>query len=253
VVAYYQQFSLSLGHDASIYSGWILATVILFLVIYNLRKKIPGLPLGKAAYWLKAHKYIGWLAILIFLAHTSFMIPNGLLEIYLTLNFLAVSVTGIVGEYIARNVPKRLQKFGEPIIFERLYYFMRRLRKEAEEVVIESATVTKSDTISNFYQDRLKSLFAGPANFWLHLSRSNSPLVNIQNNISNVHQYCNQDEQTYLLKLGELARMKNDLDAQYAYRYILKLWLFIHVPLSFSLVILALFHIFSVYVYMGWL
>ena len=129
---------------------------------------------------------------------------------------------------------------------------MNQLKKEAEEMIIESAAVTKSDTISNFYQNRLAALFARPVNFWLHLSRSNSPLVKIQNNIASYHQYCNQDELSYLSKLGELARLKNDLDAQYAYRYVLKFWLFVHVPFSFSLVILVLFHILSIYVYMGW-
>jgi len=251
-LTYYYQYSLSLGHDAAFYSGWLLATLILFLVVYNLRKKISALPLGRAAYWLKAHKYIGWLTILVFLGHTGFKTPNGVLEMCLTLNFLVASVTGIIGEYIARKVPGRLQKFGEPIIFERLPYFMNRLKKEAEELSLESAAATKSDTISNFYQYRLAPLFAKPVNFWLHLSRSNSPLVKIQNNIATFHQYCNQDERKYLSKLGELARLKNDLDAQYAYRYLLKFWLFVHVPFSFSLVILVLFHILSVYVYMGW-
>ena len=53
-------------NDGDYLSGWLLLGVIVFLVLLNLRKKIPVLPLGSAAAWLQFHIYAGWLAIALF-------------------------------------------------------------------------------------------------------------------------------------------------------------------------------------------
>ena len=43
-------------------------------------------------------------------------------------------------------------------------------------------------------------------------------------------------------ELGELVLMKDDLDYHYALQGALKIWLFVHIPVTFVMLILAVFH-----------
>ena len=47
------------------------------------------------------------------------------------------------------------------------------------------------------------------------------------------------------------AHLKDDLDYQWARQMLLKGWLFIHIPLTFSLLVLVALHIFVVYGFRG--
>ena len=46
-----------------------------------------------------------------------------------------------------------------------------------------------------------------------------------------------------LARLGDLVRQKDGLDHQYALQSILKWWLFIHIPLTYSLLIATGLHV----------
>ncbi len=48
-----------------------------------------------------------------------------------------------------------------------------------------------------------------------------------------------------------LAQAKDDLDYQSALQGALKFWLFVHVPLTYGLLIFAVFHILVVYTFSG--
>ena len=40
-------------------TGYLLLAAVLFLALYNVRKKLPFLPLGSSAAWLQWHMYVG--------------------------------------------------------------------------------------------------------------------------------------------------------------------------------------------------
>jgi len=49
--------------QASFTSGYFLAAGILFLALYNVRKRITGIPVGSSTAWLQLHIYIGFVMI----------------------------------------------------------------------------------------------------------------------------------------------------------------------------------------------
>ena len=53
----------SLRPDAN-YTGLALFAVILFLTLFNARKKIPFLPVLKASTWMQLHIYIGFFTLI---------------------------------------------------------------------------------------------------------------------------------------------------------------------------------------------
>ena len=58
-------------------------------------------------------------------------------------------------------------------------------------------------------------------------------------------------EQAELAKIEERLRTKNDLDYQYAMQGLLKLWGFAHVPMTYGLLVFALFHLVVVHAFAG--
>ena len=243
-------------YDASLYqgpffTGWVLLAVMGFLALFHLRKKITVLPLGSASTWAQLHIYAGWLVILLFAEHVGWRLPDGGLEITITVLFVIVVVSGIVGLMLSRILPPRLTRRGEEVIFERIPAFIAELRNEAEDLVLESARETNSSTISDFYLRHLSGFFSGPRNRLRHLFASGQARFWLMNEIDNMQRYLNNRENEYADRLRDLVNKKDEMDFHYALNLALKAWLLVHVPITYSLLILAVLHLVVVYAFGG--
>ncbi len=238
--------------DASFLSGWLLIIGMAFLTIYNLRKKFPFLPLIPSAYWLQFHVYLGFIVIVLFLLHTSMEFPRGPFEITFWLLFFAVAGSGVIGIFITRNLPGRLQqRHGERLIFERIPVFRADLAEQVRELAMKSVTEISSSTIADYYAVRLNPYFAEPRNFSSHLFQSERPLVNLRREIRSIQRYLNKRGREILDDIEVHVIAKDNLDYPYALQLVLKGWLFVHIPLTYSLMIFALMHVVLVYAFAG--
>jgi hypothetical protein len=100
----YQAYSFTLFRTQYL-SGWSLILTIVFLAAYNVRKKLPFLPLAASSTWLQFHIYVGWFTFFLFIFHIDFRMPNGILESMLAWLYLFVAVSGVVGLWISRLYP----------------------------------------------------------------------------------------------------------------------------------------------------
>ena len=238
-------YSLSL-RSTSFATGWLLVVLILALTLYNARKKLPFLPLLSSSLWLQAHVYVGLFTLVVFAAHAGFRVPNGWLEGTLALLFLGVAASGLVGFALSRLIPRRLRTGGELVIFERQPIFRRRLREQLDAVVDES----NSATLYDFHVRRLMRFFAGPNHFWWHLLRSTRARDTLLTELEGLDGYLCDDERAVKVRIGKLIRIKTDLDYQHAHQSVLKCWLFVHIPLSYSLLIVGSAHTFVAYAFL---
>ena len=62
------------------WSGWMLLLTVVALGVFNVRKKLPFLPLGNATAWMEFHVYAGLFSVFLFLSHVGFVIPQGSME-----------------------------------------------------------------------------------------------------------------------------------------------------------------------------
>ncbi len=237
--------------DISFLSGWLLIIGVGLLALYNVRKKFPFLPLIKASWWLQVHIYTGWLVIVLFLLHTSFRLPNGALEITLWLLFVMVAGSGLVGLALSRILPNRLRRHGESIIVERIPVFRAELAREVEELAMRSVTGISSNTIAQYYVKRLQPYFHGPRNFIAHLTGSNEALLQMGREIKSLERYLNEEGRKILDEIEWRVVAKDNLDHQYALQWFLKGWLFVHIPLTYSLILVAVAHTVLVYAFSG--
>ncbi|HXU77590.1 MAG TPA: hypothetical protein VN794_13540 [Methylomirabilota bacterium] len=228
-------------------TGWGLFIVILFLSAYNGRKKLPFLPLGSSETWLQVHVYLGLATAVIFLFHIRFRVPTGWFEGALAWLYGLVMLSGIFGLAVTRFLPRRLTARGGEVIYEKIPGLRHDLRQQAEAIALGGEQ--PSTTLAEFYARRLDAFFAEPRNFVHHLAESRRPLNALVAELEDLRRY--QAEKERVEQLLTLVRQKDALDYHRALQSMLKLWLFVHLPLTWSLLIFSLVHIALVYGFAG--
>jgi len=232
-------------------TGWALFGVILLLALYNGRKKLPFLPLLSSEEWLQVHIYAGLLTGVLFAVHINYTITSGWFQGVLAWLYLLVMASGFFGLFLSRAIPKRLTTRGGEVLFERIPAIRRQVREQAEHLALQSVGESKSSTIADFYLRELRSFFSGPRNCSFHWSENPSPVNRILTKISDVKRYLNEQECATLEKIAVLVRQKDGLDYHYAQQLLLKGWLFVHIPLTYSLLLFTLAHVVLVFAFSG--
>ena len=243
-------FQVAMIPDAHL-TGWVLLGIILFLAAYNVRKKIPFLPLMRSSTWLQLHIYVGLISGLLFVIHLSLRLPTGIFESLLALAYLSVFFSGVGGLFLSRTIPARLTSRGPEVLYERIPTFIRDLREQAEKLVFECLAETETTAVPNLYLHELQPFFAKPRNFWRHLMHSEIPKRKLLQALKSQERFLIDTERTTTAKLAKLVQQKDDLDYQYAMQSVLKYWLFLHIPLTYALLVFAFFHMLSVTAFTG--
>lgn len=238
-------------HNPAFISGWTLLGISLFLMFYNIRKKLPSIPMFRSSTWLQMHIYLGLLSGVLFLLHIQFRLPNGMFEIMLASLFVVVFVSGLFGLYITRSFPQKLSRVGENLIFERIPVIREKIRASVEDIVINSIEATDSNTISGFYKDYLFSFFRSKYNVWRHIMTSDDYVHELKEKATALKRYLNEDELLIMDDIIDHIESRDELDYQHARQALLKYWLFIHIPFTYSLIICALLHLVVTYAYYG--
>ncbi|MBP9900639.1 MAG: hypothetical protein IT579_23725 [Verrucomicrobia subdivision 3 bacterium] len=231
------------------FTGWVLLAAMILLALYNARKRLPFLPLGNSETWAQIHIYAGFFAVVLFLIHLNFRLPTGWFEGTLAWLYALVTGSGIAGLFLSRVLPRRLATRGGEVIYERIPALRHALRQEAEALTLGDQT--KSPAIAEFYVRELSDFFAGPRFFWPHLLESRRPLNALAAKLENLRRFLNESERATLEKLARLVRQKDGLDYHHALQTTLKLWLFVHLPLTYSLMIFSLLHVVLVFAFSG--
>jgi hypothetical protein len=237
--------------DAAYDSGWLLLCLCAFLALYNLRKKLTYPPLLSSAAWLQLHVYAGLLAAAVFLLHVGLAVPGGVFETLLALLFAGVTLSGIGGLVLSRVAPRRLSARGGEVVFERIPALIRGLRQEAEEMVSGLVEEAHARTLADFYASRLAWFLAGPRHLGAHLLQSGAPRRRLLDELAALGRYCDEAELPHARRLAEIIERKDTLDHHYAVQGAVKTWLFVHVPLTFMMLIFALLHVILVYGFAG--
>ncbi len=232
-------------------TGWLMLALMLVLTLYNGRKKIPFLPLISSKTWLQFHVYAGYFVLLIFAAHVRFHIPTGMFEWTLTILFGLVSFSGIIGIFISRSFPRRLTTRGGEVIHERIPVIRREFREKAKALALNSIPEVQASTAADFYRDELDDFFASPKNFFWHLFEVRSPLNRLLKKIEDLSRFLNEKERATMAQIADLVRQKDGLDYHRSLQLGLKLWLFVHIPLTYSLLIFSFLHVILVYAFSG--
>jgi len=209
------------------------------------------LPVGAASTWTQFHIYGGFLAIFIFALHLGLRWPDGALERLLAASFALTAASGLLGLYWSRRLPDQLTRRGEEVIFERIPAFIVHLRTQAEAAVEQAARDAGSATLADYYGEHLAKFFAGPRYRLRHLTGSSQRIYAILNRFDALRRHLDESERVQHARLRELIVKKDDLDFHYALQRALKAWLFVHVPMTGVMLMLAVVHVVAVGAFSG--
>jgi hypothetical protein len=227
---------------SSFTTGYLLIAAVLFLALYNLRKKLPFLPLGSSAAWLQAHIYAGVGSVGVFLLHAGFHVPTGVLEITLYATYALTVLSGILGLYLTRTIPAQLARVGDEVLYERIPALHRHVQRQAGETVLQSVTASGATTLADFYVRRLYDFFGQRRGLSYILRPTTALRRSLMGEMQNLRRYLCEPELAACERLFALVRRKDDLDFHAARQGLLKGWLFVHIGLTYGLVTLAVLH-----------
>lgn len=239
---------LRLGNPV-ILTGYLLFAVMVGLGLFDLRKKLPMLPLGHATTWLELHAVGGVFAVALFWLHSGALWPNGPYEQLLAVLFYLVSFTGIAGYIIQRIYPRRLTQTGIEVIYERIPGELADLREAGQNIVLACTDETGNDTLARHYTETLEWFFRRPRFFLNHALGGRGSEHWVRHNFTSVERFLNEAEHRHWEKLRALAEAKNKIDFHYAAQSLTKWWPLLHVPLAAAVLALALWHLILVNVY----
>jgi hypothetical protein len=232
---------VSLRPDA-MYTGLLLLLLVIGLTFFNARKKLPFLPLVRASTWLQIHIYAGWFCAFVFLLHIQFRFPNGAMELTLAAIFCVVIVSGIFGLYITRSFPPRMTLSGEVLLYERIPAHRSYIQQNVDNLIRKAESETQSSTLGDFYIEHLQGFFTSVPSAFRALRSADSGLPALLAELNAVSRYLNDQEMAIAHEIHDWIETKQNLDFQYASLRLLKLWLFVHIPFSYSLILLGVVH-----------
>jgi hypothetical protein len=243
--------------DPRYLDGWLLAAGMSFQVAFHIAVKTASLSPKLASRWRKMHLLVGYLLIAAFISHSDFSLPDTRFEWALWLGFVLITLSGILGTYLSWALQTK-HGIDETISFDRIPDRCAELARDIHGVVASSDPSAVAIAlpaqpydawIKDLYTTQLRDFFKGHRNFASHLVGSQRPLKRLTDEIDNLSRYVDQRSQDKLANIRSIVVEKDRLDFARVYLGFSKGWLFVHVPLTYSLTILVVLHIIVVYAY----
>lgn len=243
--------------DPRYLDGWVLAGGMLVQILFHVAVKTGRRTPKSLRRWRAVHIFLGYVLIAAFLSHSDFSLPETGLEWALWTAFVLVTVSGALGTYLSWSI-KAKHGIDDGFSFERIP-----ARREEVARKIHAAATRASEPhddlklpalpydawILDLYANHLRDFVQGPRHFTAHLSGSQRHLKQLTDEIDMLMRYVDAAGQEKLAAIRDLVVEKDRLDFARVYIGLTKGWLFIHVPVTYGLVVLTVLHGFAVYAF----
>ena len=229
---------------------------------FHIAIKTASLSPKSAMRWRKIHIFLGYLLIAAFISHSDFSLPDTGFEWALWTGFVLVTLSGIFGAYLAWSL-KAKGRIDESISYDRISALRAELARDVHAAVAETEPAAAADRLAglpayraphdawimDLYTNHLRDFFQGPRNFTAHLIGSQRPLNQLTDEIDKLSRYVDQQSQEKLAAIKNLVVEKDRLDFARVYLGLTKGWLFVHVPVTYALIVLTVLHVLVVYAF----
>ena len=223
--------------------GVIALALVVLLALFGRRKRAYRSKVGTLEGWLQAHIALGLLVLLIVLFHTGFRF-NDAVAVSAFVVLVLVVASGIVGAVLYSTVPRLLTDVGGDLEAEELATQLNGLATGIERLASnrsEAFRAVAQELVSEAAPQRLagwRLLAKGRPG-----SRDRIDSPDWKRSIARVP----GDEQEPLGRMMVLARQRRELELRLLYRQryknLLDVWLWLHLPLTFVLIILIAAHV----------
>jgi hypothetical protein len=242
--------------------GVIALGLMIFAALLSLRKRFRIWRIGSARVWMKAHLWLGFLALPMVLFHAAFHARGLLAAALLTLTVIVIS-SGIFGAWLQHILPtKMFREVPYETIYDQVHVIREQLVEEARQhaanltqvlapargagatVVLTLLTIPElGEEVAAF--DRFYNSEVAP---YLAAERREAVRMPLYNRTTS-HQEFEDYRKLFpaaamqpITALEEVCEEKRQLDHQVRLHRWLHGWLLLHLPVSAALLLLACIH-----------
>ena len=237
---------------------------MIFAGLLSVRKRFPVWRMGRAQSWMRGHLWLGLISYPIILLHSGFSFGHGALTFWMMVLFTIVIISGLVGAALQHYMPRMItQMVPMETIYGDSSHVLRDLQEEAERIVGDicgpvvamSATAASASGMSistvvqvmdkaavvemqDFYQNEMLPYLKEARARGSALANSNVAAATFKNLRTllptAVHEALND--------LENICYEKRQIDLQAKLHRFLHGWLFVHIPLSYALLVMGAIH-----------
>jgi hypothetical protein len=243
--------------DARYLDGWLLAGGMSLQLYFHIAKKRASLTPKSALRWRRIHIFLGYLLIAAFISHSDFSLPDTGFEWALWTGFVLVVLSGIFGTYLEWSLQTQ-RGVDESVGYDRIPTRRAELARDVHAAVASTDPAAAAIAlpappydawIMDLYTTHLRRFFQGQRNFTAHLIGSQRPLRRLTDEIDNLSRYVDQRGQEKLAAIKNLVIEKDRLDFARVCLGLAKGWPFVHVPVTYALIVLTVLHVLVVYAF----
>jgi hypothetical protein len=242
------------GHNGGTWLGYTLGTIaallIVWLMLFGIRKRRYGPGHWSLKAWLSAHVYLGLSLVVVASLHAGFQVGLNIHTLAYVL-MLAVIISGVVGIVSYARVPRLMTSNRAGQTLEGMAREMLDLDRQCGDLALELG----DEFVEEVRRAREETRLGG--SIWRQLS-ARDPKCGTARALADVHALAGdvpaamRERATALLvtlqrKQQLLQRARRDIRL----KALLELWLACHVPLSFALLAALIAHITAVFFYWG--
>ncbi len=228
--------------NESFVTGYSLAAICVFLLLFGLRKRVLSVQLGRMAIWQRTHHYLGLLSVGAYALHAG-AFTTGWLESMLAVSFWSIAVSGVIGWYVNRTSPRILRAVGFQILRQDIPERAKRLAKQAFELALASAGNNDSAALADHYRNFLSPFFSSRRSLFYRLSPTGNTRRRLLAGLENIDRYLNDDGRTQRLEMSLLVQAKDDLDFQSAIQNRVRFWASAHTWVLGCFLVLTVTHV----------
>ena len=168
-----------------------------------------------------------------------------------------VTLSGILGTYLTWTLRAK-RSIDDRITYSRIPHRRAELAREVQSAAFKTdpqAAMTLLPAppydawILDLYTNRIQIFFDRQCNATAHLLGSQQPVKQLTDEIDTLARYVDQSGKDKLAAIRTLVIEKDQLDFARVYLGLTKSWLFVHVPVTYTLVVLTALHILVVYAF----
>ena len=244
--------------------GVLALGLMVFAALLSVRKRFPVIRIGKSRLWLKAHLWLGFLALPMVLFHAAFHARGLLAAILMTLTIIVVA-SGVYGAYLQHTLPSKMfRQVPYETIYDQIPVIRAQLVTEAKQqafnvaemlapargagatVVLTMLTVpelgAEVSAFSLFFEHEVLP--------YLEAERPLASKMTMHDRVRAAEEFDNyrklfpQKAWEPITAIQDITEEKRQLDHQLRLHHFLHGWLLIHLPLSAALLLLGFIHAF---------
>jgi hypothetical protein len=235
---------------------------MIFAALLSLRKRFPIWRIGRTRLWMKAHLWLGFLALPLVLFHAAFQARGPLTAVLLSLTVVVVT-SGVFGAYLQHTLPSKIfREIPYETIYDQIGVIREQLASEAAQhaanvtqmlapargagatVVLTMLTVPELGkevaAFDLFQRSQIEPYLKadrGPAAKMALHDRNTA-----HQEFENFRALFPQTASPPITALEDVCEEKRQLDDQIRLHHWLHSWLLVHLPISAALLLLAIVH-----------